>query len=109
MLLKINSTEASSEQQHNSYILEKFYSLSSAVARSILRTSNLGVLQGTSRGNGIDYTFRMSQEERVIMQKQSSVLLMGRSGTGKIQIVEKCIYSLSRKNYMCCNENVEQT
>jgi Cdc6-like AAA superfamily ATPase len=83
LLLNSDAIPLSSENQHNSYILEKFYSLSSAVARSILRSSQIGSLQTNIRGHGTDYTFRMSQEEWVIMQKQSSVLLMGRSGTGK--------------------------
>ena len=78
--LKIyQDVKQSAEQQHNSYILDKFYCLSSAVAKSILNTP----LDPSVQRSGTDYPFRMSQEEWVIMEKKSSVLLMGRSGTGK--------------------------
>lgn len=57
----------------NAYILEKFYTLTSPMAHSLLYNQSFMK----------EYPFRMSREELGIIENPSDMLLIGRSGTGK--------------------------
>ncbi len=74
----MEDAKETSVHDQNMYLLDKFYSLSAAVAKALLH----------SKGNLRDFPFRMSQEEYILMQKKSSLLLIGRSGTGGIKYPE---------------------
>ncbi|XP_044967802.1 uncharacterized protein LOC123427749 [Hordeum vulgare subsp. vulgare] len=61
-----------------SFLLMKFYSLSSGVAKHLLTASD---------GSEIDIPFELTDEEKVIIQFPLTSFILGRSGTGKTTIL----------------------
>jgi hypothetical protein len=61
-----------------SFLLMKFYSLSSGVAKHLLTATD---------GSEIDIPFELTDEERVIIQFPFTSFILGRSGTGKTTVL----------------------
>lgn len=61
------------EASADGYILDKFYSFSSSLADSLMEESE-----------NREFPLRLGEEEVKIVQKETNVLLLGRSGTGMI-------------------------
>jgi hypothetical protein len=61
-----------------SFLLMKFYSLSSGVAQHLLTASD---------GSEIDIPFELTDEEKEIIQFPLTSFILGRSGTGKTTIL----------------------
>jgi hypothetical protein len=61
-----------------SFLLMKFYSLSSGVAKHLLTATD---------GSEIDIPFELTDEERVIIQFPLTSFILGRSGTGKTTVL----------------------
>ena len=61
-----------------SFLLMKFYSLSSGVAKHLLTASD---------GSEIDIPFELTDEEKVIIQFPVTSFILGRSGTGKTTVL----------------------
>ncbi|KAF7010863.1 hypothetical protein CFC21_025231 [Triticum aestivum] len=61
-----------------SFLLMKFYSLSSGVAKHLLTASD---------GSEIDIPFELTDEEKVIIQFPLTSFILGRSGTGKTTVL----------------------
>uniref|UniRef100_A0A3B6CCA9 UvrD-like helicase ATP-binding domain-containing protein n=2 Tax=Triticum aestivum TaxID=4565 RepID=A0A3B6CCA9_WHEAT len=66
-----------------SFLLMKFYSLSTGVAKHLLTASD---------GSEIDIPFELTDEEKMIIQFPLTSFILGRSGTGKTTVLTMKLY-----------------
>ena len=74
-----------------SFLLMKFYSLSSGVAKHLLTATD---------GSEIDIPFELSDEEKVIIQFPFTSFMLGRSGTGKTTVLTMKL--IQKDGYRTC-------
>jgi hypothetical protein len=77
-----------------SFLLMKFYTLSSGVAKHLLAATD---------GSESDIPFEMTEEEKAIIQFPCSSFILGRSGTGKTTVLTMKLIQKEQQSLIACN------